>query len=78
MFIFKNFVVVMILMGAFTRLSNYILFKYFKEKSIYFSFFIVGLTICPLAAIFLGFDVAISEYLIALLLWCLFDLARKK
>lgn len=76
MFIFKNFIVVIILMGLFTRLSNYLVLRILKKRSIYVSYFVVGIIICPLSAMILGFDVAVSEYLIALLLWFLFDLMR--
>ena len=78
MAILKNFIVVIILVGVATRISKYILSKYLKDSSavIYVSSISTGILICSLASVFVGFGVVISEYLIAFIIWFIFDLLR--
>ena len=76
--IFKNFIVVVIIVGVVTRLSRYILSKYIDNKItvIYISSIGCGILICSIASVIVGFDVVISEYLMAFILWFVFDLMR--
>jgi len=79
MVFFKNFIVVVILIGIFTRIALYFFSRKLKrELSIYLAFFTVGIIVLPIASITLGFDVAVSEYVVALIIWLLFDLIRTK
>lgn len=75
---FKNFFVVFILIGGITRLSNFLFQKYIEDKKIviYVSSISTGLIICFIAAMVLGFDVVISEYLISFIIWFIFDLLK--
>ncbi len=66
-------------MGILTRIAIFFYFKKFKKDvSIFLSFFTVGVVLLPLISAFVGFDVAVSEYLVALIIWLLFDLMRIK
>ena len=74
---FKNFFVVIILVGILTRVANYFYGKILeKEVVAYLSFATVCFTILPFVAYFVGFDIAFAEYIIALIIWLLFDLLR--
>lgn len=78
MFIFKNFIVVMILIGALTRLSNHIFSKYMRRSAvIYVTPVAVGIFVFPLVVILVGFDVVIAEYVMAIIFFFLFDLIRQ-
>jgi len=77
MAIFKNFIIVVILVGLMTRLANhYYLKKMKRTPAAYLSFFSVGVIVLPIVSFAVGFDVTISEYVGALLMWLLFDLLR--
>lgn len=74
---FKNFLVVIILMGILTRIALYFYLKSLKKEiAIFFAFFTIGFIFLPLISIIIGFDVAFFEYLVALIIWLLFDLLR--
>lgn len=76
---FKNFIVVVILVGILTRIALYLYSRKIKKDiSIFLSFFTVGVIILPIVSITLGFDIAVSEYVVALIIWLLFDLIRIK
>ncbi|NGX28138.1 MAG: hypothetical protein K940chlam1_00313 [Candidatus Anoxychlamydiales bacterium] len=76
---FKNFIVVVILIGILTRIALYLYTrKIRRDISIFLAFFTVGIIILPIVSIFLGFDIAVSEYVVALIIWLLFDLIRIK
>jgi len=76
---FKNFIVVVILVGILTRIAYYLYArKVKKDISVFLAFFTVGIIILPIVTIVLGFDVAISEYVVALIVWLLFDIMRVK
>ncbi len=75
--LFKNFIFITILIGILTRLTNFFFQKDLKRiVSAYLSFFLVGIIIIPVATFLVGFDVAASEYIIALIIWLIFDLIR--
>jgi hypothetical protein len=77
MHIFKNFIVVMILTGIFTRIINFYLRKKIKRLTAAYVTFLISLVfIAPLASAFVGFDVAVAIYVFSLLAWLLFDLLR--
>ena len=70
--VFLNFIVVIILMGVLTRISNFLLKR--KVKRPYFiTFFVCLAFVIPLVSLTLGFDAAISMYLIASIVWLLID-----
>ena len=74
---FQNFIVAVVIIGILTRVAELLFRKKFKKDiSMYLSFLTIIIFIMPLVSIFIGFDIAISEYLIALLIWFLFDLMR--
>ncbi|NGX62962.1 MAG: hypothetical protein KR126chlam6_00366 [Candidatus Anoxychlamydiales bacterium] len=76
---FKNFIVVVILVGILTRIAYYLYArKVKKDTSVFLAFFTVGIIILPIVTIILGFDIAISEYVVALIVWLLFDIMRVK
>lgn len=76
---FKNFIVVVILVGILTRIACYLYAKKVKKDvSVFLAFFTVGAIILPIVTIFLGFDIAISEYVVALVVWLVFDIIRVK
>ena len=75
--LFKNFIFVTIIIGVLTRVTNFFFQKDLKRiVSAYLSFFLVGIIVIPIATFLVGFDVAASEYLIALIIWLIFDLIR--
>lgn len=69
---FSNFIVVVVLIGALTRVLNLVLSKKINREYIA-TFAISILILFPLVSIFLGFDLAISTYLPTLLVWLLID-----
>jgi hypothetical protein len=78
MFLFKNFIVVVILIGVLTRVGNFIFCKYVdRSVAIYLSAIATGLLIFPFVAYFIGFDILVSEYVLSLIAWFVFDLLRK-
>ncbi len=79
MALFKNFIIVLIIVGILTRIAMYFFIKKFKkDMAIFLAFFIVAIIILPIVSLILGFDIAISEYVVALGIWLLFDLIRIK
>ncbi len=75
---FKNFIVVVILIGLLTRIGNYLYRKIVKiEVAVLLSALTVGIIILPIVSLTIGFDVAISEYMLALIIWLIFDLLKK-
>lgn len=78
MWIFSNFIVVFILMGLFTRLVKHFVKKRFDRQMVpYITFGIAFIIFGTLAALFLGFDVAISEYVVVLLVYLFYDLNKE-
>ncbi|NGX49201.1 MAG: hypothetical protein K940chlam5_00797 [Candidatus Anoxychlamydiales bacterium] len=76
---FKNFIVVVILVGILTRIALYLFSrKLKKDMAIFLAFFTVSVIILPIVSLTLGFDIAVSEYVVALVIWLLFDLMRIK
>lgn len=75
---FKNFIVVILLAGGVTRLAKYLFAKIVSDKMtvIYISSIASAVLVCSLAAVLVGFDVVVSEYLIAFIVWFVFDLLR--
>lgn len=78
MFLFKNFIVIFILVGLLSRLLNFLFFRFFKINAIYISYLCLIIVFCPLMAFFVGFDTAVSEYVPSILIWFFFDFIRKK
>jgi hypothetical protein len=76
--IFKNFIVVVILVGIITRVFNHICSKYLKDEKtvIYVSSISSAILTCSLAGFFVGFDVVIAIYLISFIIWYTFDVIR--
>lgn len=70
--IFLNFLFVIFLMGVLTRLLNFLL-KNKVQKPYIATFFISLVCVFPLVSVIIGFDVAISIYLVSLLIWLLID-----
>jgi hypothetical protein len=74
---FKNFFVVIIITGILTRIVLFLYVKKLKkDAAIFLTFFTVGVIILPIVSLSIGFDIAISEYFVALVIWLLFDLMR--
>jgi len=79
MALFKNFIIVLIIVGILTRVALYLYSKKFnRDMSIFLTFFTISVIILPIVSLTLGFDVAVSEYVVALAIWLLFDLIRIK
>ena len=78
MSIFKNFIVVVVMVGILTRIANYFFNKYIykRETAICVSSITTGIIVCSIASAVIGFDVVISEYVIAFIMWFIFDLMR--
>ncbi len=79
--IFSNLFIIFLIIGIISRLLDWLLLKYSsleKKISIYISMIITMVITAPLVAIFVGFDVLVSSYLLAILLWLLIDLVRVK
>jgi hypothetical protein len=75
--IFKNLFFIFLVIGVISRIFDQLLFKYTKLKrktSIHISMLITIAITAPLVAIFVGFDVLISSYLMAALSWLFIDL----
>ena len=74
---FKNFIIVIIIVGILTRIALYLFSRKFKkDMSIFVAFFTVAVIMLPIVSLTLGFDIAVSEYVVALVIWLLFDLMR--
>ncbi|MBN2479543.1 MAG: hypothetical protein JXA94_04885 [Parachlamydiales bacterium] len=74
---FKNFIIAVIIIGICSRVAKYFFLKKFdNDVSVFLSTLTTAIIILPLISIFVGFDIAISEYLIGVLIWLLFDLMR--
>jgi len=79
MALFKNFIIVIIIVGILTRIALYLYSKKLKKDiSIFLAFFTIAVIILPIVSLTIGFDIAISEYLVALVIWLIFDLMRIK
>ncbi|HEU64938.1 MAG: hypothetical protein KR126chlam4_00573 [Candidatus Anoxychlamydiales bacterium] len=79
MALFKNFIIVVIVVGILTRIALYLYSRKFKkDMAIFLAFFTVSVIILPIVSLTLGFDIAVSEYVVALVIWLLFDLMRIK
>lgn len=77
MALFRDFLLIVILVGIVTRLLTYLFKKKMREKdAIAFSFIITLLIGGPIAILLLGFDVAIAEFTISLIAWYVYDLLR--
>jgi hypothetical protein len=78
MFLFKNFIVVVILVGIITRASFYFFSKKLasKKQAVYIGSLVSGLITCLIAAPFVGFDIVVAEYVSSFVLWFVFDLLR--
>lgn len=76
---FKNFIVVFFVTGILTRLTNYILQKKFLIQGyFYLSFGIAFIFFVPLMVWYVGFDVAVSEYVLTLIIWLLIDIMHSQ
>jgi len=74
---FRNFIVVFIIAGILTRITGWILKKRVtKITSAYLSFLIIVIITVPISAITIGWDVAVAEYVVSLLIWLIIDLLR--
>jgi len=79
MALLKNFIIVLIIVGILTRVFLYLFAKKLKkDMAIFLAFFTVAVIILPIVSLTIGFDVAVSEYVVALAIWLLFDLMRIK
>ncbi len=77
MALFRDFLLIVILVGITTRLLTYL----FKKKmgtrdAVSLSFFITLVIGGPIAILAVGFDVAIAEFTISLIGWYVYDLLR--
>ncbi|NGX34427.1 MAG: hypothetical protein K1060chlam1_00780 [Candidatus Anoxychlamydiales bacterium] len=76
---FKNFIIVVIIVGILTRIALFLYSKKLKkDMAIFLAFFTVAVIILPIVSLTLGFDIAVSEYVVALVIWLLFDIMRIK
>ena len=76
---FKNFIVAMVLTFLVTRALNFLFLKRFRASQVaYISFFIGVLIFFPVISLTVGFDIAVYEYIAALVVWLIFDLIKKK
>ncbi len=74
---FKNFIVVFVLMGICSRVVLFFYSKKIKKNiAIYFTFFTVNIFVIPIVSLTIGLDIAVSEYVVSLIIWLLFDLMR--
>jgi hypothetical protein len=79
MALFKNFIIAVIIVGVITRIAITAFSKKIKtDVSIYISYLTSALLLLPIVSLTLGFDIAISEYLVGIAIWLLFDLIRIK
>ena len=70
-----DFLVVVLIIGIFTRLVIYFAKKKMELKAaIYFAHIFALILIGPIAVFVLGFDIAIAEVISALILWFLLDI----
>jgi hypothetical protein len=73
---FKNFLVVILLVGLLTQLLRYFLQRVMKKRAaVQVAFLIAGLLLFPFY-FFIGFDVVVVELLPAFVVWLGFDLLR--
>jgi len=73
----KNFIVVVVLIGIFTRIALFLYMKKVKKDvAVFLTFFTIGIILLPIVSLTIGFDIAVSEYVVALIIWLLFDLMR--
>lgn len=74
---FSNFLVVVFIVIVLTRVIKYLLIKNGIKSTgaAYVTFVIMGILLLPIA-IYVGFDVVISEYVIVLILCLIYDVIR--
>jgi len=78
MSIFRNFIFATVLVGIISRILKFFLLKKNKrDTAIFLTFFLTSLILMPFISLTVGFDIAISEYLVALIIWLLFDIMRR-
>ena len=75
--VLKDLVTSMAIVGIMTRTLNWALHGKVKRLfSYYLSFFISAALLIPVMAYLVGFDVMVAEYVVALILWLVFDLVK--
>jgi len=74
---FRDFIIVSVIVGITTRLGIWLFNKKLDEKtSMAISYFLTMVIIGPIAVVYLGFDVAIAEFVLSVIMWSIFDLLR--
>jgi hypothetical protein len=77
MHIFRDLLVLVILTGIITRILIHFFKKNRKEKeAVHISYLITLIVMGPISILLLGFDVAIAEFSIALIVWYIYDILR--
>lgn len=75
MHFFRDFVVVVIVVGVCLKVALWLYSKIMERKyAFYLSYVTVLVILGPIAVVLLGFDVAIAEFAITLIMWGIFDL----
>ena len=78
---FKNFIIIILIIGIISRGLNYLFIKLLplKKKWIFaLTIFCNIIIFCPIFAVYVGYDVIISEYLPAIILWGIYDYIKNK
>lgn len=75
MIFFRDIIVAAMIMGVWTRISNWLLRKKVSTMTAsYLSFWIALIIMIPFISWIAGFDLLVAEYVIALIIWLLIDL----
>ncbi|NGX56226.1 MAG: hypothetical protein K1060chlam5_00463 [Candidatus Anoxychlamydiales bacterium] len=75
--LFKNFIIAIIIVGILTRIAYFFFIKKVDAMAaVSLSFLITGLILFPIISVFISFDIAISKYLVAFLIWIIIDFMR--
>ena len=75
--ILKDFLVSLLIVGIMTRTLNWAFHgKVNRHLSYYLSFFISAALLLPVMSYLVGFDVMVAQYVVALILWLVFDLVK--
>ena len=79
MVFFLDILVLFILIGVVTQTILYFAKKKWEEKTAIIIAIVGSLILLgPIAVVVLGFDVAIAEFMLALIVWYIFDMIRLK
>jgi hypothetical protein len=74
---FQNFLAAILIVGLLTRIAYFFFIKKLeKTQAIAVSFLTVGIFLFPIVSIFVSFDIALSKYLIAFLIWIIIDMMK--